>query len=65
MSKYACPCGSEVTKGYKSEHEKTKKHQAWLKDQEQTAETVQVLICEDFLQLLYGLFESYYIDYLK
>ena len=38
--KYTCACGSISATGNKSKHEKTKKHQAWLLDQKQTAETI-------------------------
>ena len=37
---YLCSCGSESTNTHKVRHEKSKKHQAWLKDQEQTGETI-------------------------
>ena len=38
--KYICGCGTTNSHGHKSRHEKTKKHIAWLKDQQQTAETI-------------------------
>ena len=40
-TEFKCQCGSELAIGNKSDHERTKKHQAWLKDQEATAETIQ------------------------
>ena len=39
-TEFKCQCGSELAIGNKSDHERTKKHQAWLKDQEATAETI-------------------------
>ena len=32
---YICPCGSTTTQGGKHKHNKTKKHQDWLKQQEE------------------------------
>jgi len=36
--KYDCPCGSTLCKGAKAKHEKTKKHQNYLKKQLENAE---------------------------
>ena len=38
--KWICGCGIEVTYAHKTRHENSKKHQAWLNDQQQTAETI-------------------------
>ena len=38
--KIICSCGSTITKAEKARHERTKKHQAWLHDQQQTGETI-------------------------
>ena len=37
---YTCECGMVLTKQHKLRHEKSKKHQSWLNDQEATAETI-------------------------
>ena len=37
---FNCACGSECSITHKSRHEKTKKHQAWLNDKQQTSETI-------------------------
>ena len=38
--KMQCPCGSIFRYDDKTRHERTKKHQAWLKDHTQDAETI-------------------------
>ena len=37
---YTCLCGAVGHLTHKARHEKSKKHQAWLTDQQQTAETI-------------------------
>ena len=38
--KIQCPCGSTISKGDKQKHFRTKKHQAFIHDEKQTAETI-------------------------
>ena len=38
--KITCLCGSVLNHANKATHNKTRKHQAWLQDQQQTAETI-------------------------
>ena len=39
--RYTCGCGSENSHCNRRRHERSFKHIAWLKDQQQTAETIQ------------------------
>ncbi len=38
--KHVCGCGTTNSHRHKSRHEKSKKHQAWLKEEKQTSETI-------------------------
>ena len=38
--RYICGCGAENSHCNRRRHERSKKHQTWLKDQQQTAETI-------------------------
>ena len=38
--KITCQCGSEIQKHVQARHNRSKKHQAWIHDQQQTGETI-------------------------